>query len=102
MIASFAASGIRWNGGAQGEELLRTIRATYEPLLDALSHHLLISQPGWIVSDEQPDHWERGPRGIIARRLVESLAAGGTEGAPLKGRSRGRTVAQRLRSRPKR
>jgi hypothetical protein len=100
MIAELAESGVRWNGGAEGEELLGAIRATYEPLLDALSDYLLISLPDWFVGDESPDHWDRGPRGIIARRLVESLAAGAVE-AGRSGKSRGSGVAERLRTRRK-
>ena len=101
MVAEFAESGIRWNGGPQGEEVLAAIRATYEPLLDALGDYLLISLPGWFAGDESPDHWERGPRGIIARRLVEGLAAGTLEAELSARRSRGFNLAQRLRTRPK-
>jgi hypothetical protein len=77
MQAVFAEAGLSWNGGAQGEETLAVVRATYEPLLEALAAYLLIPLPGWVADDDASDHWERGPRGIIARRLIEGLAGGG-------------------------
>jgi hypothetical protein len=76
MIEGFIEAGLNWNGGAQGEEVLAAVRATYEPPIQALADYLLISLPGWLPSDDSPDHWERGPRGIIARRLVQGLSAG--------------------------
>jgi hypothetical protein len=52
------------------------VRATYEPLLRGLAGYLMISLPGWVPEVDFADHWERGPRGIIARRLVGGLADG--------------------------
>ena len=81
MLARFAKAGLEWNGGAEGREVLTAVRATYEPQLQALADYLLISLPHWSAGDEFPDHWERGARGIIARRLVQSLASAPTQGA---------------------
>jgi len=76
MLEAFTAANLTWNGGADAEAVLAAVRATYEPMLEALSEYLLISLPGWIAPDDQVDHWERGPRGIIARRLIGGLADG--------------------------
>ncbi len=102
MIRAFEKGGLVWNGGEQAAETLSAVRATYEPLLQSLAEHLLIPLPGWIATqDDGPDHWEGGPRGIIARRLVEGLADGSVASeASVPGR-RGRTPASRLRDRLK-
>ena len=78
------------------EELLAALRATYEPLLDGLASYLLLRLPGWSVSGEARDHWVRGPRGTLARRLVEELMV--TGGVPEEG-AKGRPLWRRLRSR---
>ena len=81
LLKAFEEASLRWNGGAEAEQTLAAIRATYEPVCAALGDYLLIPLPGWIPADNTPDHWDRGPRGIIARRLVEGLADG-TMAAP--------------------
>lgn len=55
--------------------MLAALRATYEPLLDGLSQHLLLPLPGWLPDAEGSDQWARGHRGLIASRLVEELSA---------------------------
>ena len=64
-------------------------------LLLGLANYLLIPLPGWIPSNDGADHWERGPRGIIARRLVGGLADGTL--APSRRGRRNSTRAERLR-----
>ena len=81
MLAEFAAAGVTWGEAEGARETLAMLRATYEPLLDALARHLLLTVPGWVAEADATDHWERGHRGLIARRLVEELStirAGGT------------------------
>ena len=95
MLASFAEAGLTWNGGPGADETLAAVRATYEPLLLGLADYLLIPLPGWIPSNDGADHWERGPRGIIARRLVGGLADGTL--APSRRGRRNSTRAERLR-----
>ncbi|MBA3810472.1 MAG: two pore domain potassium channel family protein [Caulobacteraceae bacterium] len=98
MMLSFEKVGLAWNGGEQAPETLAAVRATYEPLLQGLAEHLLLPLPGWIATqDDGPDHWERGSRGIIARRLVEGLADGSVASAARVPRRRGGTPARRLR-----
>jgi hypothetical protein len=79
IVECLEETNLNWNGGPQGEEVLAGVRATYEPLLHALATHLLIDVPPWLPPKESADHWERGPRGIIARRLIEGLATGAME-----------------------
>jgi len=74
MLASFAEAGVEWAPDEDGAAVLAALRATYEPLLDGLSLRLLTPLPGWIPTDAATDHWERGHRGMLARRLVKELA----------------------------
>ncbi len=101
IVEGFERAGMKWNGGSQGEETLAAVRATYEPSLHALADYLLISLPGWIAGQETPDHWERGPRGIIARRLVHGLSTGAidteVEGSGSKGHSKSRRLRNALK-----
>ena len=70
---------LRWSAGPQGEEVLAGLRATYEPSVRALADYLLLDIPNWLPPTETSDHWERGPRGIIASRLIRGLASGALE-----------------------
>jgi hypothetical protein len=74
MLEVFEASGLRWNGGPEARELLASLRATYEPLLDGLGVRLMLPLTDWIAAEDAADHWPRGHRGLIARRLVEELS----------------------------
>lgn len=94
MISAFEEVGLVWSGGEQAAETLAAVRATYEPLLQGLAEYLLIPLPGWVAAeDDGPDHWERGPRGIVARRLVEGLADGSISSATSAARRHGRGAA---------
>jgi Ion channel len=72
--ATLAEAGVDWAAGAESEKLLAALRATYEPLLDGLSQHLLLPVPGWFQEEEASDHWEHGHRGLLASRLIEQLS----------------------------
>jgi hypothetical protein len=76
LMTGFADANLVWNGGPESEQTLSAIRATYEPVCAALGEFLLVPLPRWIPSDNTPDHWDRGPRGIIARRLIDGLVDG--------------------------
>ena len=94
MLAVFAEAGLTWNGGEAAEATLSAVRATYEPLAQALADHLLIPIPGWTSASDATDHWHRGTRGVIARRLVDGLSDGSiSQSSPLKEA----TVRARLR-----
>ncbi len=99
MLIRFVDAGVRWDGGAEAEETLGAVRATYEPFVMGLAEHLAIDVPGWVM-EETTDHWERGPRGIIARRLIEDLVEGAASPSSPAARSR-RSFARRLRDRLK-
>jgi hypothetical protein len=84
MMAAFDAAGVGWGKTENAREMLALLRATYEPLLDGLATHLLLRPlPGWVADEGATDHWERGHRGTIARRLVEELASGARVGGLL-------------------
>ena len=70
--SDLAEAGFSWST-PEAEELLAALRATYEPLLDGLTTHLLLPLQGWSAGDAARDHWVRGPRGTLARRLVDEL-----------------------------
>ena len=73
MEGCFAESGLEWDGGGEAEATLAALRATYEPLLDGLARHLLLTVPDWLPNEGAADHWAGGHRGLIARRLMEEL-----------------------------
>lgn len=95
MEAILVKSGVKWGAGPDTEETLAALRATYEPLLDGLRVALLLTLPGWIAAADAADHWQRGPRGMIARRLVEQLSIDAESAAVGESGS----FAQRLRRR---
>jgi hypothetical protein len=98
MLTIFEEVNLRWNGGVGSPETLAAVRATYEPLAQGLAEYLLIPLPGWVADENASDHWERGPRGIIARRLIDGLATGAISGdAPPSRRSLLGRVRDRLR-----
>ncbi len=77
LMAVFEQAGVGWAGGPQAKETLAALRATYEPLLDGLCRYLLLPLPAWTAGDDGADHWERGPRGLIASHLIEQLSSRG-------------------------
>jgi hypothetical protein len=62
-----------------------------------MADYLLIELPPWIPAEDGPDHWERGHRGMMARRLIEGLAS--RTMTPNHHPARGDTPANRLRDR---
>jgi hypothetical protein len=74
MLEVFEEAGLRWNGGPEARDLLASLRATYEPLLDGLGLRLMLPLTEWIAAEDASDHWQRGHRGLIARRLIEELS----------------------------
>jgi hypothetical protein len=99
MMASFEAVGLAWDGGPEGEATLAAIRATYEPLLDGLGRRLLLPVPAWMPDADSVDHWQRGHRGMLARRLIDSVQDRGAARPAEAGEetSLWRTVRRRLR-----
>lgn len=67
-------AGVAWVPPPDGRETLAALRSTYEPLLDGLARYLLLSLPGWLPEEGASDNWSKGPRGLIAGRLVEELS----------------------------
>ena len=67
-------AGVQWQSQDGGQDTLAALRATYEPLLDALSRYLLLHVPLWLQDGAGADNWQKGPRGKIAGRLIEELS----------------------------
>jgi hypothetical protein len=95
-----AEAGFEWNT-PDAEELLAALRATYEPLLDGLASYLLLPLQGWSAGDAARDHWVRGPRGTLARRLVDELSEPIMAGSSAERAIEKDTRWRRLRSRLK-
>ena len=68
-----AAAGLRFVDEEEAEERLASFRDTYEPFLNGLANHLLLSLPGWFSDVDQLDNWMNSPRGKSAKRLIESV-----------------------------
>ncbi len=81
LAAALVEAGVPWEPGAEGRHVLAALRATYEPLLDGLSRHLLVPLSGFLPDHTSSDQWARGHRGLIAGRLIEELAARAAPGA---------------------
>lgn len=71
LSAALRTAGLDWDTGRS--DTLAALRATYEPMLEALSVALLMQLPGWLPADGAIDHWQRGHRGQIASRLIQQL-----------------------------
>ena len=99
-MRELAEAGFEWNT-PDAEELLAALRATYEPLLDGLASYLLLPLQGWSAGDAARDHWVRGPRGTLARRLVDELSEPITAGSSAERAIEKDTRWRRLRSRLK-
>jgi hypothetical protein len=99
-----AEAGFEWNT-PDAEELLAALRATYEPLLDGLASYLLLPLQGWSAGDTARDHWVRGPRGTLARRLLDELSepipAGGSAESAIEKDTRWRRLRSRLKLGPR-
>ena len=85
MLAIFETAGLTWNGGEDGHEILLALSASYEPLLQSLAQYLQMPLPPWVTPSDAPDHWERGERGVLAKRLVAGLADGSITPASQRG-----------------
>ncbi len=73
MLAHFAEARLEWDGGPDAQSILQALRSTYEPLMDGLARHLLLTLPGWLPDEHATDHSAQGHRGLLARRLIEEL-----------------------------
>ena len=78
LIDTLSGAGLRWTDASSAQGTLAALRATYEPLLDALANRLMLTLPPWSASRTIPDNWQVGHRGLIATRLVEQLSAQAT------------------------
>ncbi len=79
LIDSLTEAGLRWTDAQGAQDTLAALRATYEPLLDALANRLLLTLPPWSSAGTGSDNWQVGHRGLIATRLVEQLSNQATD-----------------------
>jgi hypothetical protein len=69
-----AARGLTLATGEEADSVLRELRSSYEPYVNALSRHLRMPLPSWLPPDDVADNWEitawdtrpqRRPRGHV-------------------------------------
>jgi len=72
MTAAFTSVGLEFIE-EDAETQLAAFRATYEPFLNGLAAHLLLSMPSWLPKAGQLDNWVNTPRGRSAKRLFDSI-----------------------------
>jgi hypothetical protein len=51
-------AGLELRTGPEADQKIVELRAFYEPYLNALAHHLILSLPPWIPYDGKRDNWE--------------------------------------------
>jgi hypothetical protein len=59
-------AGWRWTCRAQAEDMIASLRASYEPMLDGLSSYLLLPLPGWI-DNTQVLASDDGRKSVVSR-----------------------------------
>jgi hypothetical protein len=67
------SAGIPFVDEQEWEQRLSSFRRTYEPFLNGLADHLILSLPSWCPDPSQVDNWFRSPRGKSAKRLLDSV-----------------------------
>ena len=67
------SAGIPFVDEEEWEQRLSSFRRTYEPFLNGLADHLILSLPSWCPDPSQVDNWFRSPRGKSAKRLLDSV-----------------------------
>jgi hypothetical protein len=56
-LSMLAGAGIPIHGGAAVEEKLDGLRGMYEPYVNSLSHHLMMSLPPWFPGTKRKENW---------------------------------------------
>jgi hypothetical protein len=56
--AELAAAGVSLHEGTAVDLQLAELRQMYEPCMNALANHLLVSLPPWIPASERSDNWQ--------------------------------------------
>lgn len=73
---SLLDKGLRLREGLDAEEKLATLRAMYEPYVNALARSLLIALPPWLQPEGRPDNWQVAPWDeAIAARNTASVSS---------------------------
>ncbi|HKV59773.1 MAG TPA: potassium channel family protein [Ktedonobacteraceae bacterium] len=74
MRNSLAEVGLRFSHGDDAEKHLSDIRRMYEPFVNALSDHLLVSLPSWLPAERAVDDWQTSAWDHFAELSPERLA----------------------------
>jgi hypothetical protein len=74
MRDSLAEVGLHFSHGADTEKHLSDIRRMYEPFVNALSDHLLVSLPPWMSEERTVDDWQTSAWDHFAQLSPERLA----------------------------
>jgi len=64
--ASLSQAGIQLRDTPESREKLKTLRAMYEPYVEALADHLSVALPPWIMAKEIIDNWKTSAWGRIS------------------------------------
>jgi hypothetical protein len=64
-------SHLRW-AQEDAELRLQKLRSTYEPYFYAIAQFLVLQLPGWSPSPD-PDHWQSGEHGRLAKKLIDTV-----------------------------
>lgn len=74
MRNSLAEVGLRFSNEESAEKRLYDIRRMYEPFVNALADHLLVSLPPWIAAERGVDDWQTSAWDHFAQLSPERLA----------------------------
>ena len=74
MRNSLAEVGLHFSHGDAAEKHLSDIRRMYEPFVNALSDHLLVSLPPWMSAERTVDDWQTSAWDHFAELSPERLA----------------------------
>jgi hypothetical protein len=74
MRNSLAEVGLRFSNEESAEKRLADIRRMYEPFVNALADHLLVSLPPWVAAERGVDDWQTSAWDHFAELSPERLA----------------------------
>lgn len=73
-------AGWHWTGGAEVEEMIANLRASYEPMLEGLSSYLVLALPNWIGSSDLGNNGDA--RKSLIWRLTQVARVSGRPATP--------------------
>jgi hypothetical protein len=78
MMTELRVAGISLASEEEFERKLAKLRALYEPYVNALAGHLLVTLPGWLRQGDPPDNWqtsawERRASGLARNAIFDGI-----------------------------